>query len=230
MFKRRNPKSYGERARNLLWPKGGWTRAGKYLMHRIRRLPDQPHRIARGIAVGIFISFTPFFGFHLVGAAALAWLVSGNVVAALFGTFVGNPVTIPLIAALSVGLGRRILHTPGVMSPNLILGEFTSATSELYDNLIALFTGGVTHWTGLHHFYDVIFLPYLVGGIVPGLIAAAVGHMLTLPVLKAYHRRRTAKMAARLERLSRIAEGSHHPAPNQDKAASHKDGISGPSL
>ena len=81
----------------------------EYLGHRVRRLPDTPHRIALGFACGVFASFTPFFGLHFVLAAVLAGLLRGNIVAALIGTVAGNPLTFPLIASVSLGLGRRIL-------------------------------------------------------------------------------------------------------------------------
>lgn len=206
MFKRRTPKTYGQWARGFLWPQGGWRRSATYVLHRMRRLPDQPHRVARGFACGIFISFTPLFGFHLFGGAALAWLFGGNIIAALFGTLIGNPVTIPVIAALSVGLGRKMLGVEGSLSPQRILHEFTRATGELTHNFYAIFTDEVAHWDSLRHFYDVIFLPYLVGGLIPGLIAAIIGHYLTVPVIRAYHRRRAGKMAERIAALQALSD------------------------
>ena len=49
-------------------PRGAATRgaaggaASSISGHRVRRLPDTPHRIALGFACGVFVSFTPFFG------------------------------------------------------------------------------------------------------------------------------------------------------------------------
>jgi hypothetical protein len=71
---------------DVLWPKGGWTRAATYVKHRLNRLPDSPHRIARGIMAGVFTVFTPFYGLHFFMAAGFALLLRGNVVAALLGT------------------------------------------------------------------------------------------------------------------------------------------------
>ena len=117
MFKRRKPRSYSQLATEMIYPRGGWRRASQYVMHRIRRLPDQPQRIARGFAAGLFVSFTPFFGFHFMMAALVAWIIRGNIVAALLGTFVGNPLTFPFIAVLSVTLGRRMLDVEGTLQP-----------------------------------------------------------------------------------------------------------------
>lgn len=185
-------------AAEFVWPRGGWRRAGQYVLHRVRRLPDPPHRVGRGVAAGIFISFTPLFGIHFFGAVALAWLIGGNIVAALLATFIGNPLTTPFIAVLSVSLGRWLLGVEGDIGPQAIVSEIARATGELGTNLLAMADGRAAEWTDLRSFLDDIFLPYLVGGIVPGLIAATIGYYLTVPVMRAYQKRREERAAARL--------------------------------
>ncbi len=106
MFKRRTPLPLLHRLGQVLWPSAGWRRATTYLAHRVRRLPETPYRIAAGVACGAAISFTPFIGFHFVGAALLAVLLRGNVVASAIGTAVGNPWTFPFIWAWIYTLGR----------------------------------------------------------------------------------------------------------------------------
>jgi uncharacterized protein len=60
-------------------------------MHRLRRLPDEPHRIARGVFAGVFVSSRRLFGLQFLSAALLAWVMRGNILAALLATFIGNP-------------------------------------------------------------------------------------------------------------------------------------------
>ncbi|MEL6961065.1 MAG: DUF2062 domain-containing protein, partial [Pseudomonadota bacterium] len=60
VFKRRDPKPFLRGALELLWPRGGWARAFHYVRHRLRRIPDSPERIARGIWAGVFTTFSPF--------------------------------------------------------------------------------------------------------------------------------------------------------------------------
>ncbi|WP_228461316.1 DUF2062 domain-containing protein [Paracoccus liaowanqingii] len=207
MFKRRKPRSYGQMASELIYPRGGWRRAGTYVAHRLSRLPDQPHRIARGVAAGVFVSFTPLFGFHFLSAAAVAWIIRGNVLAALLATFVGNPVTLPFIALVSVGLGRKILGLDGDLSPQFIFGEFSRAAGELWHNLRSLFGDEIAHWNNLGDFFFQIFWPYVVGGSILGLAVSTGTHYLTVPVFRAYQRRREKKMAERIARAStRAAE------------------------
>ena len=58
---------------------------------------------------GIFVCYTPFYGFHFVLAGVLAYLMRGNILAALLATFYGNPLTFPIIATVSVELGSWML-------------------------------------------------------------------------------------------------------------------------
>jgi uncharacterized protein (DUF2062 family) len=50
---------------------------------------------------------SPFIGLHLVLAGALAWLLGGNVLAAVLGTLVlGNPWVVPLLLAGDFEIGH----------------------------------------------------------------------------------------------------------------------------
>ncbi|WP_245999124.1 DUF2062 domain-containing protein [Paracoccus methylarcula] len=188
MFKRRKPRSYGQMASDMFYPRGGWRRAGTYVLHRLRRLPDHPHRIGRGVAAGVFVSFTPLFGLHFASAAAIAWLIGGNILAALLATFIGNPLTFPFIAVLSVSLGRQILGLGGHLSPQLIFGEFAQASAELWHNIRSLFGPAEVHWQYLGNFLYQVYWPYVVGGVLIGLAVSIAAHYLTVPVIRAYHR------------------------------------------
>lgn len=201
MFKRRNPKSYARLATEVFYPPGGWRRAGTYVVHRLRRLPDQPQKIGRGVAAGTFVSFTPLFGFHFLLAVLVALLIRGNVLAALLGTFLGNPLTTPFIALGSVSLGRWMLGVDGGLSPRGIFNAFTRAGEDLTHNLLAVFSAQTSHWDGLGAFFRQIFMPYLVGGLIPGLIAGIAVYYITVPIIRAYHRHRAKVMAARIEKL-----------------------------
>lgn len=200
VFKRRNKRSWGRLIAEGFWPRGGWNRAATYMQHRLRRLPDAPHRIARGIFAGVFISFTPLFGLHFGAAALLAWIMRGNIVASLMATFVGNPVTFPFIAAFGVELGNWMLGHPGVMSPLAIFSDFGQAGAEFWQNTKSLFTPEVAHWDRLSRFFFRVYFPYLVGGTVLGLVGATASYYLSLPVIMAYQNRRKKKLRDRLAR------------------------------
>lgn len=200
VFKRRERRPIGTMVAEFFYPRGGWRRAFSYVRLRLSRLPDRPHRIARGIAAGVFVSFTPLFGFHFISAAAVAWLIRGNIVAAILGTFFGNPLTFPIIMATSVDLGNWMLGLPGDMQIPQVARALATASTELWHNIASFYTGDPRHWEGLTRFLHRVFVPYLVGGFLPGVAAAVMMHYLSLPVIIAYQKRREKRLAARLEK------------------------------
>lgn len=196
VFKRRKPRTYFEFVSESFFPRGGWRRAGWYIAYRLRRLPDPAHKISRGIAAGVFTSFTPLFGFHFVIAAAIARALRGNMVAAILATFFGNPLTFPLIAAVSMELGSYLLGQPGYPL-HLIWAAFQDAAQDLWRNLVAIFTLDTAHWSGLRLFFDRVFLPYLVGGLLPGIASGFAAYFLANPLIAAYQKARLARLKKR---------------------------------
>ncbi len=198
VFKRREKLSWGRWFAELFYPRGGWKRATSYVIHRLRRLPDTPHKIARGIAFGVLVSFTPFFGLHFVLAASLALLFRGNVLAAILGTFFGNPLTFPFIAAIALSLGHWMLGSPNdPMVHASILALFAQATTDFWLNFKALFTSSTADWTGLREFAARVLLPYFLGGLGPGLITATASYFLSLPIITVYKNTRKRRLEKR---------------------------------
>ncbi len=76
---------------------------------KILHLDDEPHKIAGGFAAGVFISFSPFYGAHLLLALGVAYLLRLNKAAAVVGTFVVLPWFAPLVLGFSYLLGRFLL-------------------------------------------------------------------------------------------------------------------------
>lgn len=214
MFKRRRKRTWGESLAELIYPRGGWGRAASYIWHRLRRLPDPPHKISRGIAAGVFVCFTPFFGFHFLLAASLAFVMQGNMLAALLATFVGNPLTFPLIATVSVELGNKMLGYPGGIPLSQIASAFSSASVQIWQNLIAVFTSDVAHWDRLGVFFNRVFLPYLVGGIIPGIVTAIVFYYASHPLIEAYQKARIKRLKKRYEKRREL-ELSKADAPSK---------------
>ncbi|MDJ1008905.1 MAG: DUF2062 domain-containing protein [Paracoccaceae bacterium] len=219
VFKRRTPRSWLQFIAEGFWPRGGWARASRYVVHRLRRLPDPAHKISRGIAAGVFVSFTPFFGFHFLISAAIALMIRGNVLAALLATFVGNPITFPIFASIAMEIGSWVLGTPHIGAPGVI-ASFSNASAELWHNFTAIFTPEVMHWGRLGAFFEVVFLPYLVGGILPGLLAGAAAYFLSHPVIVAYQKARIKRQKARYEkkRAKAAARAAKPARPAADPA------------
>jgi uncharacterized protein len=209
VFKRRNPRGIGAWAREMVYPTGGFRRATQYIVHRMRRLPDEPHRIARGVFAGTFVNFPPLFGIQFLTAAGLAWMLRGNILAALLCTFMSNPITTPFIAVGSMELGYWMLGIEAHLDFMYIVAAFADAGGEIWNNIRAIFTSEPTHWESLGTFFRTIYLPYLVGSIIPGLIVSTLFYYLAIPIVRAYQKLRANKTRDRLERRRRLRAAVH---------------------
>ena len=78
----------------------------------ILSLDAHPGHISTGFAVGVFISFTPFFGLHTPLAIALAFILRLNKVACITGAWVNTPLTVVPILVASYNLGRFLRGKP----------------------------------------------------------------------------------------------------------------------
>ncbi len=202
MFKRRTPLSWYNWFKEAVYPRSGWRRVINYVSHRVKRLPDTPHKIALGFACGVFVTFTPFFGLHFLLAIVIAWILRGNALASLLGTFVGNPVTFPFIATTSYQLGLVILgfgREETVWAK--IKGGFAEAFGTIWINFKSLLGTPSIPWDGLIEFFHGVFLPYLVGGIAPGAVMAVFFYFATRPVIAAYQKRRKGRLMKKIKEL-----------------------------
>ncbi|WP_112321815.1 DUF2062 domain-containing protein [Oceanibium sediminis] len=195
VFKRRTPLSTARKIQDWIYPRTGWRRAIEYFAHRVKRLPDTPHKIALGFACGVFVSFSPLFGFHFLYAALVALIVRGNVLAACLGTLMGNPVTFPLIASAALTLGRQVYGLGGSGTEvHGVKDSFFGALAGLWESLLSLVGYGEPAWGTLSIFFYEVFLPYYVGGLVPGLITAGVCYFVSRPLVAAYQQRRRSRL------------------------------------
>jgi uncharacterized protein (DUF2062 family) len=70
---------------------------------------ESPWRTALGLAVGVFLSFTPFWGFQTVLALVLATLFGLNRAVTVAGTWLNLPWFAPFVYAGAVKLGALML-------------------------------------------------------------------------------------------------------------------------
>lgn len=134
---------------------------------KIFQLKDRPHAIAGGVAIGMFIGFTPLFGLKTLLCLGLAFLLRCNPIAAVIAVSLHDVVTPlwPVLLRIEYDIGYWILSHPHNLPPaihgtHLHLGEFLK-------------------WTTFLH----VGLPLLVGSLFLAAPAAAVSYFLMLGLL-----------------------------------------------
>ncbi|MCJ7803776.1 MAG: DUF2062 domain-containing protein [Desulfobacterales bacterium] len=63
----------------------------KGLIKKLLHIEDTPERTALAYAIGIFLGFSPFLGFHTLAGLAIAFLFGLNRVAILLGVWTNTP-------------------------------------------------------------------------------------------------------------------------------------------
>lgn len=79
-----------------------WRRLKRWLRAHhmtLMTLPDTPHAIALGSAVGMFFGFTPLFGMKTLLSITVAWLLKSNKIAAVI-TVTLHDLILPLVPAM----------------------------------------------------------------------------------------------------------------------------------
>ncbi len=143
------------------------------------RLSASPHAIAVGVAAGTLSAFTPFFGFHILLAVALAYVLAGNVIAAALATAFANPLTFPLICAATFETGAAVLGAPA---------SGHSSAAELFHLLEHL---------QFAELWQPVLKPMLVGAGVLGGASAALAYGLTLFGVRLFQERRRLRIRMR---------------------------------
>ncbi|MDJ0912875.1 MAG: DUF2062 domain-containing protein [Desulfobacterales bacterium] len=136
---------------------------------RFIKLRGSPHEIALGMALGLFIGMSPFFGLHIITAVALASLLGWSKVAAAIGVNITNAATAPVIYPITYWVGA---HLSGFAK------EVQWPTSF-----------AITEFAGFLKQSPLIVADLVVGGIILGLPIAVAGYFFSLRTIRFYRRR-----------------------------------------
>jgi uncharacterized protein (DUF2062 family) len=85
-------------------------RTKHYVLHNILHADDPPHKLALGIALAMFVTFTPTVGFQMVLVFFIAWLFRANKVVGVPLVWLSNPVTIPPIFYFNYWVGAVLMR------------------------------------------------------------------------------------------------------------------------
>jgi uncharacterized protein len=142
----------------------------RYHWLKFLRLQEDPRKIAGGMALGVFIAFTPTIPFHMVGAIILAALLRVSPVTAFLGIQICNPLTIPAIYIAAYKVGQFLLYR----GKPLVFPETFSFKAWIE----VLWQGGVA---------------LQVGGVILAIPPAIAAYFLTLWIVQRRHRRKMEK-------------------------------------
>jgi hypothetical protein len=138
-------------------------------------LDDPPRRLAVALAVGVFISCTPFWGLQTLLAIAVAAVFRFNRAATILGTWLNVPWFAPFMYGAAIKIG--LLVAPG-------LREADAASFDLL-----LRDPGALSWATVWSWLRGSSLPLLVGSTIVGLVAAGATYGIALAALARRRRR-----------------------------------------
>ena len=202
MFKRRERRSIFRFFYEVIFSLKGISRAIGYVGIRLKRIPDTPHKISLGMSCGIFASFTPLFGLHFLIAGLLSYVLRANVLASLIGTFIGNPITFPIITVFNLKLGEWILGSNEYSSGDggKIFEGFLDFIFLIYKSLFTEGSIGENSVPRMNEFLYGVFIPYSLGGLILGISVAIVSYFLLRPLVSTYQKKRDSLKARRLKK------------------------------
>ena len=202
MFKRRERRSIFRFFYEVVFSLKGISRAIEYVGIRLKRIPDTPHKISLGMSCGIFASFTPLFGLHFLIAGLLSYLLRANVLASLIGTFIGNPITFPIITVFNLKLGEWILGSDEYSSADggKIFEGFLDFIFLIYKSFFTEGSIGENSVPRMNEFFNGVFIPYSLGGLILGIFIAFISYFLLRPLVSTYQKKRDALKAKRLKK------------------------------
>ena len=156
-----------------------YERLLRFIKFKILHLNDSPHRIALGIAIGIFVAWSPTIGIQTLIALGLAFLLRANKFLAVTLVWISNPLTLIPIYYPNYLVGNTVIsffrptHTISVQQLSANIQNFLSV-SQLYSNLFSS-----EFWHDIAKFAMELGLELFVGGLILGAILALTAYFVT---------------------------------------------------
>lgn len=140
------------------------------LWKKLFALKDSPHAIAGGVAIGVFVGFTPLWGIKTLLSLGLAYGLRCNPIAAVIAVSLHDVLVplAPIFMRWQYDLGFWLLSHPHHLPPKL---EFVHSHIHPADML---------KWTT----FLSVGLPLLLGSLVFAVPGAALAYLLALGVFK----------------------------------------------
>ena len=113
------------------------------LLKQVLHLRESPQRTALAFAVGVFIAFSPTYGFHTIMVLFCAWALGLNFFALMIGAFLNNPWTIVPILGATYWVGALLLGRSDGPSFDWHDLSFTAIYEQVMPYAAPFFLGGL---------------------------------------------------------------------------------------
>lgn len=133
---------------------------------RFLKIRGNPHEIAAGFSLGLFIAMSPFMGMHIAMAVFVAALLRWNKISAAIAVWVSNPITAPAIYSMTWFVGSKV--TEVTLTESFPHSFSLAATFMLLKKTPAIIT------------------TLIVGGIIVGIPVAIMAYYLTFGIFEKY--------------------------------------------
>jgi uncharacterized protein (DUF2062 family) len=168
-------------------------RMARFFIDRVLGVHDTAHRIALGVAIGVFVAMTPTMGFQMLLTVAIAAMLRANKVVGLPFAWISNPATL-WIYVPSYVLGSWMLQRPWNTSALLKSLERAFSVTGDWDE----------RWDGITSAINDFLMPLWLGSILVGLVAGVVSYVLIYRAVREFRRR------------YRLRHGRPHPGDEPD--------------
>jgi uncharacterized protein len=161
----------------------------RFTKARILHVSDSPHKISMGVAMGLFVAWTPTVGIHILLVLALCSLFKANKLAGLASIWVCNPFTFGLVYGPSYLVGSVVVgFWQG--SEMLFRPEFDDILHKM-GSIGSIFTNfhRAAFWQELFDIFLKIGLELWVGCVIVGIVAAIAGYFASYWFITWYRRR-----------------------------------------
>ncbi len=158
--------------------------AKDFCVYRVLHADDPPHRLALGIAVGFFVTFTPLMGIQMVLSVFIAWLLKANKLVGIPIVWISNPVTFIPIYYPCYWVGCKLLGMPPIFED---LKSMVTEWQMLAADPAAGWGARIRFW------WDSLMTvvePLGIGCLLVATVAGVVSYYLSLYAIRSYRLRR----------------------------------------
>lgn len=151
----------------------------RFVKFHILHVDDSAHRIALGVAIGLFCACLPPIGIHIVIALLLTLILRANKATAMIAVWANNPFTFVPIAVACFLIGRALFGI-FVLNPELTAAQVTEMLRHhlaIGNIFTEIFTAAF--WNDIGTLFRQIGIELMVGGVLLGIPTSVISYFLT---------------------------------------------------